>query len=94
MYVHRAAGGGGGGGNDVRMEAVSPVLDVRELGDRLTLLVASFNIWRLLAGYAKLEGAPRPQLPVGMTRKVNSCSLTAMPGKPGAYMCSCGELME
>ncbi len=66
------------------MEEISRVLDMNKLGDRLTLLVAAFNIWRLMAGYALMPNAPVPELPVGMTLKLDGCSVTLFPGAPGA----------
>ncbi len=74
----------------MRMEEISRVLDLNKIGDRLTLLVAAFNIWRLMAGYVETGALPVPDLPVGMTVKFVGCRVEIMPCKPGAYLQSCG----
>ncbi|PNW83402.1 hypothetical protein CHLRE_05g244550v5 [Chlamydomonas reinhardtii] len=69
-------------GGGVRAEPISQVLDTRQFEDRLTAVIAAFNIWRLLVGYAAMD-APAPALPVGQTLKFDGSKVTMLPGLPG-----------
>lgn len=73
----------------MRAEPISQVLDTRQFEDRLTAVIAAFNIWRLLVGYAAMD-APAPALPVGQTLKFDGSKVTMLPGLPGV----CSEQAE